>query len=167
MMSLFKIYGFGDYFLLRECISSRDADICGYEQHKAYGTYSKEFNNRLDSITNVSDKDGSQLNALNELWLDYYHNLEEYLKDLVQRNVIPLWRAEFAKALACVVQTNAILNFPYDREEFPELSSDEEFEGTDSSGKHFTLEQDHSKTPDEIIPQQDEDIIDDDIIIPE
>lgn len=167
IMSLFKLYGFGDYFLLRECISSRDADICGYEQHKAYSTYTKEFNNRLDSITNASDKDGSKLNALNELWLDYYHNLEEYLKDLVQRNIIPLWRAEFAKAIACVVQTNAILNFPYDREEFPQLSDDEEFEGTDSAGKRFTLEQNKLTTPDVIEPDQDEDVIDDDIIIPE
>ena len=66
-----------------------------------------------------------------------------------------------------MVQTNAILNFPYDREEFPQLSDDEEFEGTDSAGKRFTLEQNKLTTPDVIEPEQDEDIIDDDIIIPE
>jgi hypothetical protein len=91
----------------------------------------------------------------------------EYMKDLVNRNIIPLWRAEFAEAIACVVQTNAILNFPYDREEFPGPADNEEFEGTDSLGKHFTLEQNKLTTPDVIEPDQDEDIIDDDIIIPE
>ncbi len=171
IMSLFKLYGFGDYFLVRECISSRDADICEYELHKAYSTYSKEYNYRLDSISNVSEKDGKKLNELNELWLNYYHNLELYMKDLVHRNIVPMWRAEFAMAMACIIQTSAILNFPYDREELPDLSkddSDDEIVTTNSQGKKLTFEQDHYSDPDGLDENQDDiDVIDEDVIIPE
>ncbi len=131
IMSLFKLYGFGDYFLLRECISSRDSDICSYELHKAYNTYFKEFNYRLDSISNVSEKDGKSLNELNSMWLDYYHHLEKYIKDLEDKNLIPVWRGSFVKGVACVTQTNAVLNFPYDREELPDISVYDDSDGDD------------------------------------
>ncbi len=124
LLSLFKNYGFGDYFLLRECISSRDRDICEYEANKAYDTYSKEFNYRLDSISNVNSEDGSKLNELNKLWQAYYHALEVYVDNLADSGIIPMWKADFVKGVACVVQTNALLNFPYDREQLPDISSD-------------------------------------------
>lgn len=170
ILSMFKLYGFGDYFLLRECISSRDMDICGYEAHKAYYTYSKEFKYRLESITNVSDEDGKKLNDLNELWLDYYHTLDDYLDDLVDKGYLPQWRASFVKGLAYIIQTNALLNFPYDRAELPDVSlkNDTNMDGDviDEKGNKMTIEQDKYQDyqdDDDYDPDAD---IDDDIIVP-
>ena len=125
-MSLFKLYGFGDYFLVRECISSRDADICGFSLDKAYQTYSKEYKYRLDAIANVSSEDANVLNKLNKLWLEYYRKLCAYADELVQKGLIEYWRADFVKSLACIIQINALLNLSYYREELPDISLDEE-----------------------------------------
>ena len=167
---MFKLYGFGDYFLLRECISSRDMDICGYEAHKAYYTYSKEYKYRLESITNVSDEDGKNLNDLNELWLDYYHTLDDYLDELVDKGYLPQWRASFVKGLACIIQTTALLNFPYDRAELPDVSlkNDTNMDGDviDEKGNKMTIEQDKNQDyqeDDDYDPDAD---VDDDIILP-
>ena len=164
-LSLFKEYGFGDYFQIRECLSSRDSDICSYESNKYYSTYTKEFNYRLDSISNVSADDANSLNELNNLNLEYYHALELYLDDLVSSNTIPLWRADFIKSLASIVQTNAMLNFAYSREELPDISQNMQKEGTDEK---MTIEQDkyddNDGQPDDIYNSDDD--IDEDIIVP-
>ena len=171
-MSLFRIYGFGDYFLQRECISSRDNDICGFEAAKSYQTYTKEFNYRLESIANVNEEDGAKLNEINTLWLDYYHELEKYVNDLAHKGEISVWRAEFVKGVACVIQTNALLNFPYDREQLPDISS------TDLYPKDFSLDdslQDEKmsieqyKYDDDFVQEETDDPdsqISDDIVVP-
>lgn len=158
VMSMFKLYGFGDYFLVREQISTRDADICGYELHKLYNTYSKEFNYRLDSISNVSDADGKKLNELNAKWLDYYSSLELYLKDLVDKGLLPLWRADFVKSVALVVQTNALLNFPYDRAELPDISLKEGDYVDESTrdGEKMTIESNEDEEEENPISSDDE-----------
>lgn len=165
ILSLFREYGFGDYFQIRECLSSRDSDICSYESNKYYSTYTKEFNYRLDSISNVSADDANSLNELNNLYLEYYHALELYLDDLVSSNTIPLWRADFIKSLASIVQTNAMLNFAYSREELPDISQNMQKEGTDEK---MTIEQDkyddNDGQPDDIYNSDDD--IDEDIIVP-
>lgn len=164
-LSLFKEYGFGDYFQIRECLSSRDSDICSYESNKYYSTYSKEYNYRLDSISNVNAEDAKTLNELNNLYLEYYHSLEIYLDDLVASNTIPMWRADFIKSLASIIQTNAMLNFPYSREELPDISQNIQNEATDEK---MTIEQDKYEDKDglpEDINNAD-DAIDEDIIVP-
>ena len=165
LISLFKLYGFGDYFQLRECISSRDEDICNYESEKAYSTYKKEFEYRSDSIFKVNTDDGNTLNELNSLWLEYYHALEEYVNDLSVRGVIPKWRAEFVKGIACIEQTNALLNFPYDREELPDLSVEPDDERARVNSDNMSIEQ----VVDEIVKDEiDPDSrIDETIIVPE
>ena len=172
LLSLFRIYGFGDYFLQRECISSRDNDICGFEAAKSYQTYTKEFNYRLESIANVNEEDGAKLNEINTLWLDYYHELEKYVNDLAHKGEISVWRAEFVKGVACVIQTNALLNFPYDREQLPDISS------TDLYPKDFSLDdslQDEKmsieqyKYDDDFVQEETDDPdsqISDDIVVP-
>lgn len=172
VLSLFKIYGFGDYFLLRECISSRDNDICGYEVHKAYNTYTKEFNYRLDSITSVNEDDGAELNRLNNLWLDYYHALSRYLKDLISKGLIDTWRAEFVKGVAAVVQTNALLNFPYDKEQLPDISLNDDEDDSqalyqDDSDKKMSIEQDRYDDESDMKSVDPDEDIDDDIIVPD
>lgn len=168
IMSMFKIYGFGDYFLVREEISSRDADICGYELHKLYNIYSKEFNYRLDSISNVSDEDGKKLNELNTKWLDYYKSLEVYLKDLVDKGLIPLWRADFVKSVAIVIQTNALLNFPYDRAELPDISlkEDDYVDETTRDGEKMSIESNEDEEEEKPISTDEEPSsdVEDDII---
>lgn len=120
MLSLFKIYGFGDYFLLRECISSRDPDICSYESEKAEHSYRIELDHMVRSIAEVSSEDAAALSNLNELWLNYYHALCDYVDYLVENNRIPLWRANFVKGVAMVSQTSSLLNISYDKEQLDE-----------------------------------------------
>lgn len=127
LISLYREYGFGDYFLMRQCISSKDDDICDYEANKAYGVYSQELDNRLDAIVLVSADDAKTLADLNALWQDYYFKLSNYVDDLVKRGKILPWRAGFVKGTAIVVQTNALLSFPYDREELPDESLEDDF----------------------------------------
>lgn len=164
-LSLFKEYGFGDYFQIRECLSSRDSDICSYESNKFYSTYTKEFNYRLDSISNVSADDANKLNELNNLYLEYYHALDVYLEALVASNSIQMWRADFIKSLASIIQTNAMLNFPYAREELPDISLNKQ---TDPLEEKMTIEQDKYEDKDGL--QDDienaDDNVDDDIIVP-
>lgn len=146
-------------------------DICGYEAHKAYYTYSKEYKYRLESITNVSDEDGKNLNDLNELWLDYYHTLDDYLDELVDKGYLEQWRASFVKGLACIIETNALLNFPYDRAELPDVSlkNDTNMDGDviNDKGNKMTIEQDRYQDYQGDDSDYDPDAdIDDDIIVP-
>ncbi|MBO6259007.1 MAG: hypothetical protein J6M93_06715 [Succinivibrio sp.] len=117
MLSMFKIYGFGDYFLLRQCISSRDPDICDYESDRAYIGYKQELNNRLDAIAAVSQEDAKKLKNLCEMWEKYYDKLNDYLADLTAKGKLPLWRANFVRGLASTVQSGAILNVAYTHDE--------------------------------------------------
>ena len=122
LISLFREYGFGDYFLMRQCLSSQDEDICEYESKKAYDTYVQELQNRIDAIGEVNAEDAKILGQLSNLWQDYYKNLSIYVDALVKQGKVMPWRAGFVKGTAIVVQTNALLNFPYDREELPDES---------------------------------------------
>ncbi len=124
MLSAYKIYGFGDYFLLRDCISSRDQDICSFEERSLYNTYQLELNNRLAAIDAVSKDDALALKALNDKWQIYYEELDKYLKSLVAVHKIPAWRAYMVKGVAAIMQTNAVLNAPYYKEELPDISLD-------------------------------------------
>ncbi len=117
LLSLFKTYGFGDYFLLRECLASRDPDICGYEAHRYFLSYRQELENRINSIKSASNEDAWELKRLNDLWEVYYQKLTDYVNELVALGKIPLWRAEFVRGVAAVTQTNALLNVSYDHEE--------------------------------------------------
>lgn len=122
LLSLYKIYGFGDYFLMRQCIASRDADICSYENSRYYRNYEQELSNRLDSIGQVSGSDTAELAKVNDLWKQYYDALCAYTDQLEHSGVIPSWRASLVKGMAVVQQTNALLNLSYDREELPDES---------------------------------------------
>ena len=124
MLSAYKIYGFGDYFLLRDCISSRDKDICSFEERSLYHTYLLELNNRLAAIDAVSKEDALELKALSDKWQVFYDELDKYLKSLVEKHKIPAWRAYTVKGVAAIMQTNAVLNAPYYKEELPDISLD-------------------------------------------
>ena len=124
MLSAYKIYGFGDYFLLRDCISSRDKDICSFEERSLYHTYLLELNNRLAAIDAVSKEDALELKALSDKWQVFYEELDKYLKSLVEKHKIPAWRAYTVKGVAAIMQTNAVLNAPYYKEELPDISLD-------------------------------------------
>ena len=124
MLSAYKIYGFGDYFLLRDCISSRDQDICSFEERSLYNTYQLELNNRLAAIDAVSKDDALALKSLSDKWQIYYDELDKYLKSLVDTHKIPAWRAYMVKGVAAIMQTNAVLNAPYYKEELPDISLD-------------------------------------------
>ena len=107
---------------------------------------------------------------MNELWLDYYHTLDDYLDDLVDKGYLPQWRASFVKGLACIIQTTALLNFPYDRAELPDVSlkNDTNMDGDviDEKGNKMTIEQDKYQDyqeDDDYDPDAD---VDDDIIVP-
>ena len=108
--------------------------------------------------------------SLSELWLDYYHTLDDYLDELVDKGYLPQWRASFVKGLACIIQTTALLNFPYDRAELPDVSlkNDTNMDGDviDEKGNKMTIEQDKYQDyqdDDDYDPDAD---IDDDIIVP-
>lgn len=113
MLSLYKNYGFGDYFLLRKCISSRDSDICAYEANTYYESYYSDLRKTVASIASVSSQDARELKRLNDLWVKYYESLKTYTRNLAQRNKIPLWRAAFVQGVAVTSQSEAILNSLY------------------------------------------------------
>lgn len=110
LLSLYKSYGFGDYFLLSKCISSRDSDICAYEHNNYYESYHSDVRKTIGAIAKVSSKEARELSSLNELWTQYYEALKTYTKNLEQRNRIPQWRVEFALGVAVICQSEVILN---------------------------------------------------------
>lgn len=122
LLTLYKIYGFGDYFLTRQCISSHDADICAFELEKAFATYEHELENRDYAIAQVDEEGAATLEQVSALWMEFYNSLCVYVDVLAERGQIPQWRASLVKSTALVQQTNALLNLNYDREELPDES---------------------------------------------
>ena len=128
LLSLYKNYGFGDYFLLNKCISSRDSDICAYEANNYYESYSSDLRKTIAAIAQVSSKDARELKKLNDLWAKYYDSLKLYTKNLATKNRIPLWKSEFVLGVAITCQSEAILNSRYSRDGIQStLSEDAEF----------------------------------------
>lgn len=128
LLSLYKNYGFGDYFLLNKCISSRDSDICAYEANNYYESYSSDLRKTIAAIAQVSSKDARELKKLNDLWAKYYDSLKLYTKNLAAKNRIPLWKSEFVLGVAITCQSEAILNSRYSRDGIQStLSEDAEF----------------------------------------
>lgn len=113
LLSMYKIYGFGDYFLLRNCLSTRDSDICQFQSFKAQQDYFNEVRNTISSVSVSSEKDAKMLNQLNELWRLYYDSLKVYTEGLVRRGKIKPWRAHFVQGVATTTQTETLLSGPY------------------------------------------------------
>lgn len=128
LLSLYKNYGFGDYFLLNKCISSRDSDICAYEANNYYESYSSDLRKTIAAIAKVSNKDARELKKLNDLWSNYYDSLKVYTKNLANKNRIPLWKSEFILGVAVTCQSEAILNSRYNRDGI-ETSISDDFQG--------------------------------------
>ncbi len=120
LLTFYRIYGFGDYFLMRQCIASRDPDICSYEASRFARSAAQELQTRQDSIAKVSPNDAQKLGKLSELWKDYFDALDRYTADLEKSGTIPRWRVELVKGMAAVEQMNALLNLSYDHEELPD-----------------------------------------------
>lgn len=116
MLSLYKTYGFGDYFLLRKCLSTRDTDICDYENEKNLESYNVDIRKTISAISEVSNQDAQTLRHLNELWNDYYDALKIYTTTLAQRGRIASWRASFVLGVATTIQSEAILNASYNKQ---------------------------------------------------
>lgn len=116
LVSLYKVYGFGDYFLLRNCLSTRDSDICAFQSFKSHQDYKSEFRNSVSSIAALSNQDAKTLNQLNELWRRYYDSLQTYTEHLVSRGRIESWRAHFVLGVAATTQTETLLSGPYYRQ---------------------------------------------------
>lgn len=116
LLSLYKNYGFGDYFLLNKCISSRDSDICSYEVNNYYESYFSDLRKTIAAIAQVSNRDARELKKLNDLWSAYYDSLKVYTKNLASKNRIALWRSEFVLGVAVTCQSEAILNSRYNRD---------------------------------------------------
>lgn len=116
LISLYKLYGFGDYFLLRNCVSTRDKDICAFQAVRARQDYNTEFRNSIGSVSDMSHQDAQTLNNINELWNRYYDNLKLYTDRLVARGRIEEWRAYFIQGVAATTQTESLLSGPYFRQ---------------------------------------------------
>lgn len=130
MLSLFKRYGFGDYFLVRECISSQDEDICYLEMQRAVQSYNQELQNKVKAISAVSQQDAKELNRLNDMFQDYQAKLEKYVDNLAARGKIARWRVNLALAVSLIAQTNHMANAPYYKEQLndgDELISADDF----------------------------------------
>ena len=127
LLSLYKIYGFGDYFLQRQCVASRDPDICDYENAHNRRTYESELETRLAAIGQVSEQDAQLLRFLSQLWGKFYDALYVYTEKLKEQGIISSWRASFVRGIALQIQTGALLNLNYDHDEF----SDESLEDAD------------------------------------
>ncbi|MCR5085200.1 MAG: hypothetical protein K6A65_06825 [Succinivibrionaceae bacterium] len=115
-LSMHRIYGFGDYFLLRECISSEDSDICALEADRAYDSYRQELRHLMEAISKVSVADATTLRRISELWERYYAELRAYLGALRDSGMLDLWKVELVRGVAAMAQANAIINASYNRE---------------------------------------------------
>ncbi len=136
LLSMFKTYGFGDYFLLRKCISSRDSDICAYEADKYYDSYLSDFKKTVAAVSDVSSEDARALKRLNDLWEEYYENLTTYTNNIVKKGRMPAWRAQFVRGVAATSQAESVLNTLYYRRsqvEVDEISDYYEDDFTESS----------------------------------
>lgn len=134
MLSMFKNYGFGDYFLLRKCISSRDSDICAYEADKYFDSYDSDFRKTVATVAEVSGEDARSLKRLNELWLSYYDSLSTYASNLVKRGRMESWRAEFVKGVAVTAQAESLIStLFYSRGESDEIGEfyEDDFQDSD------------------------------------
>ncbi len=110
LLSLYKVYGFGDYFLLRKCIASRDSDICAYTSYLATNSYSSELRKAISYISEMSSTDGRKLKELSDLWQQYLDSLKTYTDNLVERERIEQWRAYFILGIATNIQSEAIVS---------------------------------------------------------
>ncbi len=122
LLSIFKVYGFGEYFLAKECIASKDTDICALEARRTQKAYIIELHNRLTSIAMVSPNDARNLKDLNDKYEKYYDSLKVYLDDLVLKGKLEKWQSYFVLAISNIMQTDTILNAEYDKEELPDES---------------------------------------------
>lgn len=120
LLSLYKTYGFGDYYLLNKCISSRDSDICAYETYINKESYQSDLRRSIAAIAKVSPRDARTLSELDRLWQRYYESLCVFTNNLVSRGMLSSWRAPFVQGVAVAAQAEAMLNGLN-----PEISSDE------------------------------------------
>lgn len=109
MLSLYKIYGFGDYFLLRKCLSTRDGDICAYDAYQNHEQYVSEMRKHISEFAVIANKEAYALSELNNLWDNYYQSLCSYTLGLVQKGKIPAWRAYLVQAIATTTQNEAMM----------------------------------------------------------
>ena len=109
LLSLYKTYGFGDYFLLRKCLSTRDSDICAYDAYKNQNLYSRELRKNIADMSLVAGKEARALSDLSKLWERYYESLCTYTNNLAQSGKIPRWRASFVQAVATTSQSESVL----------------------------------------------------------
>ena len=128
MLTASRIYGFGDYFLLRECISARDGDICALEKERALISLEHELDNKVNAIAAVSRQDAQALSELHSKWLAYQEALADYTEKLEQRGRLSWWQAQLVQATSAVLQTSAVISAPYYREELPDVSLSENYE---------------------------------------
>ena len=120
LLSLYKSYGFGDYYLLRKCISSRDSDICAYETFKNKESYQSDLRKSIATLSKLSRREAKSLSELDRLWQRYYESLCTFTDNLVARGMLSPWRAPFVQGVAVTAQAEAMINGL-----FPSVSGDE------------------------------------------
>lgn len=120
LLSLYKSYGFGDYYLLRKCISSRDSDICAYETFKNKESYQSDLRKSIATLSKLSRREAKSLSELDRLWQRYYESLCTFTDNLVARGMLSPWRAPFVQGVAVTAQAEAMINGLY-----PSVSGDE------------------------------------------
>lgn len=128
LLSIYKTYGFGDYFLLRKCLSSRDSDICAYDADLNYDVYQSELRKTIAALSTVSGKDARSLSDLNKLWSRYYESLCAYTNGLAQAGKIEAWRALFVQAVASTLQSETVLNAMFARQYGIDLTKEGDLE---------------------------------------
>ena len=142
LLTACRVYGFGDYFLLRECISTRDGDICSLERERALHSLEHELSNKVNAIAAVSREDAQELQQLHAKWLNYQDKLTAYVAELERRGHLSWWRAQLVLGMSGVLQTNAVISAPYYREELPDETL------TTGSEDDFLEEDPHSQLQD-------------------
>ena len=110
LLSLYKTYGFGDYYLMRKCISSRDRDICAYETFRNKESYQNDVRRAIAALSRVSAREARSLGELHNLWQNYYESLCVFTNNLVTRGMLSPWRAPFIQGVAVTAQAEAIIN---------------------------------------------------------
>ena len=110
LLSLYKTYGFGDYYLMRKCISSRDRDICAYETFRNKESYQNDIRRSIAALSKVSAQEAHSLSQLHNLWQNYYESLCVFTNNLVTRGMLSPWRAPFIQGVAVTAQAEAIIS---------------------------------------------------------
>lgn len=109
LLTMFNIYGFGDYFLQRSCISTRDKDICSFILRRSIQDYKNECRNVLSELSADGENSAAELSSILKLWDIYFEKLKAYAEEQIALGNTEPWRARMMLGIAVNLHAELLL----------------------------------------------------------